>query len=584
MPAPDSHQERAEVDDGALLSELARRLQELAAATDPELSLEASRVADRLQEGSFHIVVLGEFKRGKSTLINALLGHDILPTGVLPLTAVSIQVRYGTSPPKVCYTNGMCEELPQGQSLRDVATEEGNPGNHKNVEFVTVQTESQLLAPGLVLVDSPGIGSVHRHNDEQAAVALERADGAIVVLSATEPLSMAEANLLSSLAEKDLRIFVVVNKSDYLSQEELAEVRSFLVSRVRDLLGRDERLWFISAKEISCGSALNQLSDLRGLEYKDFEEELWHFVEHDLIAERHRQSRHQLSRIARNLEESLQVLSSLALLEQSKREQTLRLLEEAAELQRRAWQDDVTLCKRDVSQLMDELHQELQAFSRDAPRRYLPRLEALARTCDRSSLEENLTRAIEESVTQAFEEFRVAQATKATTRWEQIALATKARAEQHVNELRDQISKILGISLEPITIPDLRKEPTRFSYHFLQIEGTGALIASMSLQLLPGAIRRRVLLTKARRRLWDEFDKHAGRSREDLWNRLQSASSQLEHQLGNAVSRGVSLAALATERLKLQQPSLEARSFAQASRDRLLAELVDISASLQEER
>jgi hypothetical protein len=357
-------------------------------------------------------------------------------------------------------------------------------------------------------------------------MALERADGTILVLSATEPLSMVEANLLSTLAEKDLRVFVVVNKSDYLSQEELAEVHSFLVSEVRDLLGRNERLWYISAKEVLCGSALNQLSDLRSQEYKDFEEELWHFVHHDLIAERHRQSRHQLSRIARSFEESLQVLSSLAFMEQATQEQALRVLEEAAVLQRRTWQDAMTLCKRDVSQLMKELHEELRTFSQDAPKRYLPRLEVLTRTCDRSSLETDLTRAIEESVTEAFEEFHVARASKASARWEQIALATKTRAEQHV----------------------------------------------------------KVLLATASHRLWDEFDKHAGRSRKDLWNRLQSATSQLERQLGDVVSRGVSLAALAAEQLELQQPSLEARVSAQASRDRLLTELADISASLRKEQ
>jgi ribosome biogenesis GTPase A len=106
MPALDARQERARINNGPLLTELARRLQELAAPTNPDLSLEASRVADRLQQSCFHVVVLGEFKRGKSTLINALLGNDILPMGVLPLTAVGIQVSYGSSPPKVFYRNG----------------------------------------------------------------------------------------------------------------------------------------------------------------------------------------------------------------------------------------------------------------------------------------------------------------------------------------------------------------------------------------------------------------------------------------------------------------------------------------------
>ena len=77
------------------LQELAAELAEAARLEDPALAVRAERVGKRLAEGRFHVMVVGEFKRGKSTVVNALLGVEVLPTGVLPLTAVMTEVVHG---------------------------------------------------------------------------------------------------------------------------------------------------------------------------------------------------------------------------------------------------------------------------------------------------------------------------------------------------------------------------------------------------------------------------------------------------------------------------------------------------------
>ena len=66
-----------------------------AAGRTGDIGERAWRLGDRLTQGSFHVSVLGEFKRGKSTLVNALLAEDVLPTGVLPLTAVATEISFG---------------------------------------------------------------------------------------------------------------------------------------------------------------------------------------------------------------------------------------------------------------------------------------------------------------------------------------------------------------------------------------------------------------------------------------------------------------------------------------------------------
>src|ERR1035438_7750352 len=72
------------------------RLAELAGEFDAEqVAADARSVAERVSEGRFYIACIGQFKRGKSSVLNALVGDSVLPTGVVPVTAVPTIVRYG---------------------------------------------------------------------------------------------------------------------------------------------------------------------------------------------------------------------------------------------------------------------------------------------------------------------------------------------------------------------------------------------------------------------------------------------------------------------------------------------------------
>jgi len=89
---------------------------------------EARRARRLLGEGRFNVAVLGQFKRGKSTLINALLGRSLLPTDVAPLTSTITIVEHGKEETaRVLYADGRREFV----GVEDVAacvSEEGNPG------------------------------------------------------------------------------------------------------------------------------------------------------------------------------------------------------------------------------------------------------------------------------------------------------------------------------------------------------------------------------------------------------------------------------------------------------------------------
>jgi Dynamin family len=159
-------------------SALASALDQLAALGTDQDREQIAALRDRLDAARLRVLVAGEAERGKSTLINALLGRSVLPAGVIPLTAVATTVRYGDDPrAEVRFADGHDEKQPL-TALPDLVAERGNPGNKRRVAAVTVYLDAPVLAGGVELVDTPGAGSVFAWDTAAAHEALETMDAA----------------------------------------------------------------------------------------------------------------------------------------------------------------------------------------------------------------------------------------------------------------------------------------------------------------------------------------------------------------------------------------------------------------------
>jgi GTP-binding protein EngB required for normal cell division len=184
-------------------------------------------VRDRIAAQRLRVLVAGEAKRGKSTLVNALLDRAVLPAGVTPLTAVATTVRYGARPrTEVTFADGH-EERHSLAALEDLVTERGNPGNRRGLQRVIVYVDAPVLTDGVELVDTPGAGSVFTWDTQAAYDALENMDAAIFVLTADPPVSASERDLLRRVAALSVTTFVILNKIDRLDRAELAEACEF---------------------------------------------------------------------------------------------------------------------------------------------------------------------------------------------------------------------------------------------------------------------------------------------------------------------------------------------------------------------
>jgi GTP-binding protein EngB required for normal cell division len=201
----------------------------------------------RAQQGHARVLVLGEAKRGKSTLVNALFEAPLLPTGALPLTSVATVVAVGPKRrAEVRYQDGRSAEITLVE-VAELVSEKGNPGNQRGVDRVLVTAPCRWLPPGTEVVDTPGTGSVHAANTDEAQRALATLDVAVLVVAADPPVSAAELELLAEAMATASRAAVVVNKADLLALEALAEVVEFTSRVVGDRLGSTVPVFPLSA-------------------------------------------------------------------------------------------------------------------------------------------------------------------------------------------------------------------------------------------------------------------------------------------------------------------------------------------------
>jgi hypothetical protein len=168
------------------------------------------------------ICVVGEFKQGKSTLINALLGSDLCPVDDDLATSALTLVTYGETTSVTVRRRGddgsLVAETVEPSSLRDWVTEEGNPDNGKHVERVDVQAPSPLLAEGVGLVDTPGAGGLSAGYATATLAFLPFADGLIFVSDASSELSAPEMEFLASARERCSTVVFALTKTDLYAE------------------------------------------------------------------------------------------------------------------------------------------------------------------------------------------------------------------------------------------------------------------------------------------------------------------------------------------------------------------------------
>jgi small GTP-binding protein len=183
----------------------------------------------RLAEDRFNLVIVGRFNRGKTSLMNAILGTDRLPTGIVPLTSVITTVGYGSKERAVLkYDNRILDKEIPIALLSQHITQQNNPSNVQHIKTAEIQLPAEILRRGFYFVDTPGLGSVIVENTLTTESFLPEADAFVLVTSYDSPLSEEEVRFFRAGASSGRRIFVVLNKHDTVTPEQREIALAFL--------------------------------------------------------------------------------------------------------------------------------------------------------------------------------------------------------------------------------------------------------------------------------------------------------------------------------------------------------------------
>jgi GTPase Era involved in 16S rRNA processing len=194
-------------------------------------------LAARLEDNNLEVALFGRVSSGKSSLLNALLGTDVLPVGVNPITAVPTRLRHGESlHARITFASGRNEEVSIDE-FRNLVSEIGNPGNQRNVTHALIEIPSVRLSQGIVLVDTPGLGSLARRGAAETMAYLPSCDLAILLIDAGATLNDEDLGTLRLLYEGGISSIVLLSKADLLSDKDLQGVAEYVETQVQNELG-----------------------------------------------------------------------------------------------------------------------------------------------------------------------------------------------------------------------------------------------------------------------------------------------------------------------------------------------------------
>jgi small GTP-binding protein len=201
--------------------------------SDGTLLSDSRELQARLADDRFNLLVVGRYSRGKSTLMNAILGGDHLPTGIVPLTSVITTVRYGSRKQVVLHfiDSGLCREVPLSR-LAEYVTQKNNPGNAKRLAYAEIELPIEILRRGLFFVDTPGLGSPIIENTLTTERFLPQADAFVLVTSYESPLSEEEDRILQRIRNTNKKLYIMINKQDTVESADRNEALQFVKERL----------------------------------------------------------------------------------------------------------------------------------------------------------------------------------------------------------------------------------------------------------------------------------------------------------------------------------------------------------------
>ena len=349
-----------------------------------------------LMEDNFKLVVVGEFSRGKSTFINALLGQRVLPAKSDPTTTIINRISYGDSKKFILHYRDTTPDVEISESeFKDITAEnvdEESPNESarskvSRIAYAEIHYPLELCKNGIEIVDTPGTNDLDQVREEITFKFIPEADAAIFLLDATQILSLNEVDFLKErILKNDIsKNFFVINFKDRLYRLKEPEVQGQrILQTAKTELKKyvsHPRVYLVSSKWGLNFRLGNNLSDKKN-PFSNFKETGFSDFEHDLaeylVKEKSADKLKKYIRRAIHLGDNL--------IAQTIRVEESSLGFDSAQLQRQVEQlkPHLERVKYEAHRLFDDLAFRLKSLTRNFTLQYELGLEKISREAQKS--------------------------------------------------------------------------------------------------------------------------------------------------------------------------------------------------------
>ncbi len=495
------------------------------------------KVEQKLDEEQFNLVIVGQFKRGKSTFINALLSDNIVPSSILPLTSIVTIIQYSDTKKAIVKFLDNHDETVEISEIEKYVTEKHNPENKLQVKEVYVYHPSEYLKKGVRIIDTPGIGSVFKHNTDVAYSFLPYCDAAVFLMSPDPPLGESEIEFLKNVKVYTEKFFFVLNKIDIVSDDELDEVVEFNKNLLKEYTeSEDIKIYPISARnalkaKLSKDKDLLEHSKISKIEQalNDFiAKERMNIIATSVINALLRHINNELT--SYKLQQETQKLSVESLKEKvDKFSKFIEGVKEEAE------EYEYILDKR-IDKIYKELDDEIEILKEKELPSLIEKMQEHFKEKSKEKIsteefENYMTQKMNEYILQIFTSWRKEQSDIISEKVEAVYDDLAKKINQKIEDIINTASSLFDVKLNAYI--DSEKLVQKSDFYFLLEEQMGILniFATTFRAKLPFFIGKRIAQKHIKNTIVELFDRHCGRVRYDLTKRVRETTFKFKDQL-----------------------------------------------------
>lgn len=532
-------------------------------------------VKEQLISNCFNLVILGQFKRGKTTLINSLIGKEILPSSVVPLTSIVTILKYGEEVSCLVSMDDGNEMKIRIEELPDYVTEKGNPKNIRGVRCARIGYPSPFLEKGILLVDTPGVGSTFLHNTETTYEFLDHLDAALFLMSADVPISQVEKELLDTIKGSTQKIFFVLNKIDNLTPKEIEEIAAFNKHVLEEMGFTVQEIWPISAREALKAKTMNNDLQLSQSGLLNLEDALGSFLslEKGKIVLN--------ATISKTKRVISQILSQIAI-----EKKTMEASGEELENKINTFHQLVANLKQDREDMKyllkgesDKLCLKVEEMLKILEEKETPRVkQCLTDFYEKNPdlnptvLRDEMQKAIKDEIVRGFDAFRKDTEKVISNTIQETFNRFTRRSNNIINEFKTAAEILFEVSMEQCEFSVELARDTGFYYMVQEYTApTEEEVKSILRTFLPKSMSRKMVLNEMMERVSSDVGRNCGRTRSDLTARisktidhyskqLKDLGSDLIAQIEQAIQKGQERRMAGSESVRLELELLANRT------------------------